>query len=109
MAPTAYMKRNDLLPVLKGIAKDADGVIVDLTNAASIEFHMTPMGSTTPKINTTASFGVRSAGEMLYTWAGDDTDTAGQFYAEWEVTWLGQTETFPNGEHIVVVITGDLA
>lgn len=106
---TAYIKQHDLLPVLKGVAKDADGRIVDLTNAASIEFHMTPVGSTTPKINTAATFGVRADGEMLYVWAGTDTDTAGDFYAEWEITWLGQTETFPNGEHITVVVKEDLA
>jgi hypothetical protein len=107
--PDATIKRTDLLPELTAILKDADGNVVDLTGATSAEFHMTPVGSSTPKVDATATIVDPPAGEVKYTWAGTDTDTAGDFYAEFEITFTGKTETFPNDGHLLLRIVEQLA
>lgn len=110
MATTFYMTRGDLLPELTATLQDADGVAVNLANAQAIEFHMTPVGSSTPKVNTTATFVDKPAGQVKYTWAGADTDTAGRYYGEFEVEWPGPlTETFPNAERILIIVQEQLA
>ena len=45
-----------------------------------------------------------------YDWSGTDTDTAGAYEAEFEVTLTGSIpETYPNDSYIDVLITGDIA
>lgn len=105
----ATVKQGDLLPELTAILKDADGNIVDLTGATSAEFHMVPVGGGVAKVNATATIVDPPAGEVKYTWQGTDTDTVGDFYAEFEVTWVGKTETFPNDGHLVLRVVDDLA
>lgn len=109
MSTLFLMTKNDLLPELTATLQDADGVAVDLSGATGIEFHMVPVGSSTPKVNATAAFVDQANGRVKYSWTGTDTDTAGEFYGEFEVAWGAFTETFPNGEHIVVRIQEELA
>lgn len=47
---------------------------------------------------------------VQYNWTADDTDTAGLYRAEFEVTYSDSTvETFPNSDFIAVNVTKDLA
>lgn len=102
------MKRNDLLPEINATLRDANGTVVDLTGA-SLEFHMfTTAGAS--KVNTTATIVSAAAGTVKYTWVGTDTDTAGEYNAEWEVTFAStKPQTFPNSGHTTVTIVADLA
>jgi hypothetical protein len=62
------------------------------------------------KIDTAATVVTAASGIVRYDWLAADTDTAGTFQAEFEVTYSdGKIETFPNASYIEVVITDDIA
>jgi len=104
--PSFYIKRGDRLPAFTRTLEDAAGAAVDLSGG-SVQFRMQPMqgGSL---ITGAATIVGATTGEVRYNWAAGDTDTIGMFLAEWEVTFSGSTETFPNGGYDVVKITADL-
>lgn len=103
-----WIKKNDTVPVLEAILKDSDGVVVDVTGA-SIRFHMATIGGTL-KVDDTGSVVDGSAGHVRYEWIAADTDTAGTYLAEWEVTYPNSTiETFPSDGYFEIEILSDLA
>ncbi|QCC48100.1 BppU family phage baseplate upper protein [Halobellus limi] len=88
--------QNDRYPALVGFCRDEDGAAVDLTDA-TVEFHMKARGSDAVKVNESASILDATAGKVAYQWRAGDTDTAGVFLAEFEVTYSdGFPETFPS-------------
>lgn len=102
------IKEGDLLPELNAVLKDRNGV-VDLTGA-TLRFHMRVPGSSgTGKVEAAATVVTAATGAVKYVWAGTDTDTAGEYYGEFQVTW-GDTrkETFPNNGQLLIVVTADL-
>jgi hypothetical protein len=106
------IKRNDLLPVLEAILKDADGNPVDLTNATACDFHMRLESTQAMKITDgSCTFDAdRLTGKVSYPWTGTDTDTEGVFLGEFSVTWTGGKEqSFPSTGYINIEITEDLA
>lgn len=103
------IKRNDRLPELEVICKDADGNVVDLTAADSAKFLMKATNGSTPKVDAAATITSPSAGRIKYSWAASDTDTAGTYNGEFEVSFPGpKLETFPNSEYIAITIVADL-
>lgn len=103
--------RNDLLPVLTVTAAYADGSPVDLSTASSPEFHMRAEGATSTKVNAAATIeSPGTAGRLSYAWAGDDTDTAGRYLAEFEVELGGKKLTFPGPDQTLeVIVREDIA
>lgn len=106
-APDLFMKQGDLLPELTATLEDALGV-VNLTGA-SVVFTMRPVGSTTPKVNGSASIISAPDGTVKYTWSGTDTDTVGDYHGEFEATFGIKKMTFPNDRHLFIRIVDDLA
>ncbi len=108
-----YIKKNDLLPPLDAFLKDADGNVVDLTDATEVNFIMQAQDSDTPKINTKGNTPAQivnpTNGQVRYSWIGTDTDTVGSYYGEFEVDWSPKLQTFPNTGFIVIKIIDDLA
>lgn len=101
------MKRNDTSPNISGVCKDADGVAIDITGA-SVRFHMKDKDGNTV-VDAAASIGVAASGEVYYAWQAADTDIAGSFKGEFEVTYSGGAiETFPNDGYIPIRIYEDL-
>ncbi len=110
------IKRNDLLPLLEAILKDADDNPVDLTDATGVVFHMREEDTETLKID-----GVDGAidsnpqtGKVSFVWRwldpDFDTDTSGIFLGEFEVTWTGgKIQTFPSQGYISIEIVDDLS
>ncbi len=109
------IKRNDLLPVLEAILKDAEDKPVDLTLATGVVFHMREEDAGSLKID-----GVDGAidanpqtGKVSYVWVSNgtkDTDTSGLFLGEFEVTWTGgKIQTFPSKGYISIEIVDDLS
>ncbi len=109
------IKRNDLLPVLEAILKDANNEPVDLTDATGVVFHMREEEGEALKIDGVAgTFGAnRATGKVIYAWVSNgtkDTDTSGLFLGEFEVTWTGgKIQTFPSKGYITVEIVDDLS
>ena len=103
------IKRNDTSPILQTVLSDANGVAIDLTGTA-VKFYMKKYKATTPKINATAAIVNEDAGVVRYLWQTGDTDTAGSYQAEFQITYDdGSVETFPNADFIQVDIINDLA
>lgn len=110
-----FIKRGDRLPKLELACLRADPlnpriqVPADLTGCTAA-FHMKSayaIIAAVPKAAVVMS--PATAGIVQYAWDADDTATAGDFFAEIEVLHPGGfRETFPNDDHIQVVITDSL-
>ena len=97
-----YIKRNDTKPSLSAILSQ-DGSAVDITGA-TVNFHMGDI------IDTAAVIVNAATGSVRYDWAAVDTEKAGEFSAEFEVTFSdGKIETFPNVGYLRINIDEDLA
>lgn len=107
------IKKGDLLPPIEAILKDANGNVVDLTDATEVNFIMQAQDSDTTKINTKAGTPAEIVnalgGQVRYSWVSTDTDTPGLYFAEFEVDWSSVLQTFPNKGFIIVEIVEDLA
>lgn len=105
---TFFIKRNDTSPIFRAILKDGDNVVVDVTGA-TVQFHMFDQDRVS-KVDAAAVINAGTAGDVQYEWIATDTDTAGFFDAEFEVTFAtGRTETFPNNSFQRIHIHEDLA
>lgn len=102
------IKQGDTSPAMVAALKTPDRQPVDLTGA-TVEFHMrfvptdeTP--SATP-VSAAAQIVDASAGEVRYAWGPTDTAVAGDWDAEFQVTFPGGAiETYPNNGYIEVSI-----
>jgi hypothetical protein len=104
-----YMKLNNTSPALQVTLKDANGTPVDLTGA-SVRFHMRAVGATTAKVDAAAALVTAASGIVKYAWIAGDTDTAGRYEAEFEVTFGDSSvETFPNRGFIPVMVGAVIA
>lgn len=101
------IKRNDTLPVIVEYLSSDVGPI-NLASAIQVKFHL-KKGSTV-KVNGVASVLDAVNGKVEYAWVPTDTDTAGEYKREWEITFPSGVMTVPNAEDgYCVTVTGDLA
>lgn len=114
MTTPAKMKEGDLLPALEYDVRYRDrreplAIPLDTT----VVFTMRLKGSTgTPKVNREAAAVVSSAGgtvRLRYQWQTGDTDTAGNYEAEFELDIGGSPMTVPTVGYIPVVVGADLS
>ena len=101
------IKQNDTSPALQATLQDYAGTAISLVGA-TVRFHMKGLDGSlaidSPMIITSAADGV-----IRYNWQTSDTDTAGTYNAEFEVTYSDlSVETFPNTGNIAIVITPEL-
>lgn len=101
------IKQNDTSPALQATLQDYAGTAINLVGA-TVRFHMKGLdGSVVVDAPMTVVSGVN--GIVRYNWQAADTDTAGTYSAEFEVTYLDLSiETFPNTDNIAIVITPEL-
>lgn len=103
-----FIKKGDLLKEISAQFKNSDDTPIDLTGS-SVKFSMVNCETDAVKINAVAATIVTPAtGDVKYTWVGTDTDTAGQFRAEFEATIGSKKLTAPNNGYIPVRILPDL-
>ena len=104
-----FIKQNDTGPVITASLKDADNAAINLTGA-TVRFHMRAVGSTSAKVDQAAIVTDETGGSVKYEWQSGDTDTVGQFQAEFEVTYASnRVETFPNNSYVMVQVVDDIA
>lgn len=104
-----FIKQNDTGPVITASLKDADYAAIDLTGA-TVRFLMRAVGSTSAKVDQSATVTDEAGGLVKYEWQSGDTDTVGQFQAEFEVTYAtNRVETFPNNSYVLVQVIDDIA
>lgn len=103
------LKAHDVLPSIQAVLSTG-GQIVDLTTATAVTFIMRLTGSTgSPKVDAAATVVAPTGGTVRYDWVGTDTDTAGNYQAEWQVTWPGgKKQTFPTIGYHSISIEADL-
>ena len=124
MAHRFYLKVNDTNPNLSAILKNGNGsanyvqlsgetlpgTAVDVTGA-TIVFSMKKAGIAKLSEQSVTTVDA-SAGSVRYDWSSGDTDTAGKYYGEFEVTYSGGAiETFPNSraERLEILIEPEIA
>ena len=101
------IKQNDTSPAIQASLKDYNGNPVNLVGA-TVRFHMRSFEGTI-KVDRTMTITSGTNGIVTYFWQAGDTDTAGTYYAEFEVTYSDlSVETFPNNGSIAITITQEL-
>jgi len=95
-----FLKKEDLEPPIRRTIIDANtGLPYDLTGASAV-FYMKTVGGSV-KINGAAAIieSPASSGIIRYDWTTGDTDTSGEYYAEFVIALAsGKEITFPAGE-----------
>lgn len=103
-----YIKQNDTSPAIQKNCLDYNGDAVNVTGA-TVEFHMRAKNSSTVKVSAAGSVVNGAAGTVKYQWAAGDTDTAGDFEGEFQITYADSTiETFPNAGYIDIKIKAEI-
>lgn len=103
-----YLKAADTKPDLTATLLDAAGVAVNLTGA-TVEFAMKKNGGSSTKVSAAATLVTPSAGTVKYVWQSADTDTPGDYNAEFEVTFGdGTVLTFPNSGYFTINIAAEI-
>lgn len=99
------IKEGDTSPALVAFLTDNDDNPINLTEAV-VRFQMAPRDDRSDlKVDADAVVTDGEDGEVTYNWASDDTDTVDTYVAEFEVTYVDDTEeTFPNDAEIVVEV-----
>lgn len=110
---TFNLKKGDTSPDLKFFLQDGDGNSIGIANFNEVRFLMRGRRSTTLVVDEDTSGNVTVTdpenGEVRYEWKSQDTETAGRFYAEFEVEYSdGNIETFPNTDYIFINIEEEL-
>ncbi len=110
LPPVFHIKQGDRLPPLRArTVLNATGQPQDLTGA-TVRVHMRRKTDNVVVIDAAAALDPDSGlGWMIYNWGSGETDTPGDYDAEFEATLGGRPLTTPNDSHFLVRITEQLA
>lgn len=106
-----YWKQHDTAPMIQFAFTDLLGNVPPGTLAgASVKFIMRATGSSgSPKINAAGTIVNPTNWLFGYQPTGSDTDTAGEYQGEFQVTYADTTkQTFPDPGYLDIQITADL-
>ena len=102
------IKSHDRLPSIKATLSGGGGQPLDLTGA-TVTFIMRNKSGGAPKVNAAAVVVDAAAGSVRYDWLATDTDIAGSYQAEWQITWSdGKQQTAPTLSYHTVDVLADL-
>ncbi|CAB4176084.1 Domain of unknown function DUF2479 [uncultured Caudovirales phage] len=106
---TWYVKRNDTYGNVTEQLLDENLAPVNITGA-SVKFSMRTRTGSVAKVSSAATIVTAATGIVKYQWVTGDTDTAGDYRAEWQVTFSsGKIQTYPNNGYDTISILQDLA
>lgn len=118
MAKDFKIKQGNTAPTLKAVLQrlNEDGEVegpADLTGVDTVTFTMRNKATLVVQVDEGAAdvVGDPTLGEVEYEWQPGDTDIAGNYLGEFDVTYTnGKTETFPNGEAgFLIKVTAQLS
>jgi len=111
MAQTAYdfvIRQGDTKPVLTQTLTDIDGNALNLTGA-TVKFVMRTLTAVSPAINATATVTNAATGAVSFTFTATQTATAGQFMANFIVTYADSSvQTAPADGYLSINIEQNL-
>lgn len=102
-----WIREGDALPVISSVLVNADGSLVDLTNATSVALEMRSLTDGSVFATHTGSMPApRTSGKVQYAWSAvDTTGNAGEYAGHWIVTWTGgDPQSFPTDTAIEIII-----
>lgn len=112
MTPTFTIKRHDTRPELQvAVVNTATGEAFDFTDVVTARFLMyTDSDERTVKVNAAAVVvDPPTLGKLKYVFSSDDTDTAGEYVAEFTTTFIDASKsTAPHDGYIRVLVIPDL-
>ncbi len=97
-----YIKKGDTAPPLRVFLRQKDGTPIPL-GTATVKFHM---GNGKVASGSVDVIDVSTA-KVEYVWQTADTDTAGSFNGEFEITDGGKDQTVPSNGYILIRILDD--
>lgn len=97
-----WIKIGDTHTPLEAVLTDAAGDAIDLSGASSATFSMRLVGASSSKVSGAAATilddgSTALRGRVRYAWQSGNVDTAGDYYGEFSVSWVGAVDTFPRG------------
>jgi hypothetical protein len=97
------IKRHATRPYLELSVKNADGTAYDFTGASEVLFSMKDLDGALKIDGAAAEFdgGDPTLGKVRYRWVKADTDTDGEYSAEFDVN-------YPGSETLTVPVDGDI-
>jgi len=109
IAATFVTKRHSRRPYLRLAVTNSSGVAFDFTGAVGVTFVMYDEAGT-QKVKSPGVIETPLAnGVLKYEWAAVDVDTAGEFRAEFDVSYgVGDPMTLPLDGYIMVKVYADL-
>jgi hypothetical protein len=106
--PDFSIKQSDVLPVLNDTLTYSDGTAANLTGA-SVTFVMRALTANNPTVKAAATIVSPPAGTVSYTFTAADTAVAGQYVANWIVTFSGgNVQTWPTVGAIEITVEENL-
>jgi hypothetical protein len=104
------IRQDDTLPNLVATLKNAAGTGIDLsTGVTGVKFIMNNIASGTNKVNAACTITTPASGIVTYEWLAADTDTAGAFRGEFQITYTsGKILTCPNATYVTIDVIADL-
>lgn len=111
MAADISLVEGDTHPSPRVQLVDEDGDAIDLTTAASVTATMAPKYGSGPAVFEDQACAVITAGTgtVEVDWPATSTDTPGDYWLRWTVTWsTGREQTWPPTGGIHVQIAADL-
>lgn len=111
-----YMKQHDVRPALVALLKETpaggEAEAINLEAAEAVYLVVREKGAADteePKFKKECEITTAAEGKVTYVWEEEDTDTAGEFYFEFEIEWsANETETVPRKEYNVLDVEADL-
>lgn len=110
MATDFYIKENDTSPSLIATLRNADRTVIVLSTDDAVKFHMRREKDNALKVDSTGvTILSATGGRVQYDWSTGDTDTAGEWLGEFEITSAGgAVATVPNSCDIPIHIRREL-
>ena len=105
------IKQNDTTPALEGILRDGFGSPINITGATVVlNTRLRPGGAVKVNGGVMGAVGSATRGRVKYSWLAADTDTAGIYEAEIQITFgNGAVRTIPPKGYFIVDVSDDVS